>query len=97
MTHYIAMVHKEAETSYGVSFPDLGGHVTAADTLDRAVERARELLAFIAANWEAEDGPFPAPRTIDELRKDPEFIEDARDAILIAVPLEKLSFRPAAE
>lgn len=97
MTHYIAMVHKESNSAYGISFPDLVGHVTAADTLDHAVERARSLLAFVAEGWEKSDGPFPKPRSIDELRNDRDFLEDATDAILIAVPLEPLSFRPAAE
>lgn len=97
MTHYIAMVHKEQDSCFGVSFPDLVGHITAAETLDRAVERARALLAFVASGWETEDGPFPAPRSIDELRRDPEFLEDSAGAILIAVPLETSAFRPAAE
>lgn len=97
MAHYIAMVHKENESCYGVSFPDLVGHVTGADSLDDAVERARSLLSFVAEGWESVDGPFPAPRSIDELRRDPEFRDDAADAILIAVPLERAAFRPAAE
>jgi hypothetical protein len=61
------------------------------------MERARSLLSFIAEGWEADDGPFPQPRTIDELRRDADFLEDSADAILIAVPLKRQSFRPAAE
>lgn len=97
MAHYIAMVHKDSESCYGVSFPDFVGQITAADSLDAAVDRARSLLSFIAQGWEAEDGPFPQPRSIDELRRDPDFLDDASDAILIAVPLERQIFRPAAE
>jgi predicted RNase H-like HicB family nuclease len=97
MAHYIAMVHKDEGTCYGVSFPDLRGHITAADSLDEAIEQARSLLSFVADIWEAEDGPFPQPRSIDELRRDPEFLDDSSDAILIAVPLETKAFRPAAE
>ena len=97
MAHYIAMVHKDSESCYGVSFAEFPGQITAADSLDGAVERASSLLNFIAEGWEAGDGPFPEPRTIDELRNDPEFIEDSTDAILIAVPLTRQHFRPAAE
>lgn len=97
MAHYIAMVHKERESCYGVSFPDFAGQITAADSLDAAVDRARSLLSFIAEGWEVEDGPFPQPRSIDALRQDPEFVKDAADAILIAVPLAHHVFRPAAE
>ncbi|MCA3595034.1 MAG: type II toxin-antitoxin system HicB family antitoxin [Methylobacterium sp.] len=97
MAHYIAMVHKENDSCYGVSFAEFPGQITAADSLDEAVERASSLLSFIADGWETGDGPFPEPRTIDELRKDPEFLEDSAEAILIAVPLPRQHFRPAAE
>jgi predicted RNase H-like HicB family nuclease len=97
MAPFIAMVHKDRDTSYGVSFPDFPGSITSAASLSEAMDRARELVSFIAETWEADDGPFPQPRTIDELRRDPEFIDDSSDAILIAVPLEQRSFRPAAE
>ncbi|MCA3625586.1 MAG: type II toxin-antitoxin system HicB family antitoxin [Methylobacterium sp.] len=97
MAHYIAMVHKDSESSYGVSFAEFPGQITAAGSLDEAVERASSLLSFIADGWETGDGPFPEPRTIDELRKDPEFLEDSAEAILIAVPLPRQHFRPAAE
>lgn len=97
MAHYIAMVHKDSDSCYGVSFADFPGQITAADSLDEAVEQAASLLNFIANGWEVADGPFPEPRTIDELRKDPVFVEDSAEAILIAVPLPRQHFRPAAE
>ena len=94
MTHYIALIHKEAESSYGVSFPDLPGVTTAADTIDEAIERASEVLAFAAEDWTKLTGTaFPTPRTIDDLRKDPAFRPDLADAIVAAVPL---SLREAA-
>ncbi|MFM8750625.1 type II toxin-antitoxin system HicB family antitoxin [Rhabdaerophilum sp.] len=97
MAHYIAMVHKDSDSCYGVSFADFPGQITAADSLDEAVEQAASLLNFIANGWEVADSPFPEPRTIDELRKDPVFVEDSAEAILIAVPLPRQHFRPAAE
>ena len=97
MAHYIAMVHKDSDSCYGVSFADFPGQITAADSLDEAVEQAASHLNFMANGWEVADGPFPEPRTIDELRKDPVFVEDSAEAILIAVPLPRRHFRPAAE
>jgi predicted RNase H-like HicB family nuclease len=77
-----------------VSFPDVPGVVAAGDTIDEAMQRAAEALEFAAEDWESRDGGkrFPAPRTIDELRADAEFREDAIDAVIAAVP-----FRAAAE
>ena len=34
MPHYIALVHKDADSCYGVSFPDVLGVFTAGDTID---------------------------------------------------------------
>lgn len=87
MTHYIAIIHKDADSSYGVSFPDLPGVISAADTLDQALVEAAEVLAFASEGWADDAGEaFPPPRTIDELRSDPEFLESAADAIVAAVP-----------
>jgi hypothetical protein len=41
----------------------------------------------VAEDWSGLDGsPFPAARSIDELRHDPEFREQTADAIVAAVP-----------
>ena len=55
MRHYIALLHKEADSDYGVSFPDLPGCVTAGKTLDEARANAEEALALHLAGM-AEDG-----------------------------------------
>jgi antitoxin HicB len=92
MPHYIALIHKDPDSCYGVSFPDVPGVITAGDTIDEAMRNAAEVLAFAAQDWPALDGAaFPSPRSIDELRRDPEFREDAAEAIVAAVP-----FRVAA-
>jgi len=88
MPHYIALIHKDSDSSYGVSFPDLPGVISAGDTIDEAMQNAAEVLAFAAEDWSEQDGGkrFPLPRTIDELRTDATFREDAAEAIVAAVP-----------
>lgn len=93
MPYYIALIHKDADSSYGVSFPDLPGVVTAGDSIDEAMQHAAEALEFAAEDWESSGRKgLPSPRTIDELRTDAEFQEDAADAVVAAVP-----FRAKAE
>jgi predicted RNase H-like HicB family nuclease len=93
MPHYIALIHKQADSCYGVSFPDVPGVITAGDTIDEAIQKAGQVLDFAAEDWsEHSGGPFPPPRTIDELRGDLEFQEAAVDAVVAAVP-----FRAKAE
>lgn len=93
MAHYIAVIHKDADSCYGVSFPDVPGVFTAGDTIDEAMRKAAEVLEFAAADWSDLSGAeFPKARTIDELRRDLDFRERAADALIAAVP-----FRVEAE
>jgi predicted RNase H-like HicB family nuclease len=98
MSHYIAIIHKDENSCFGVSFPDVRGVFTAGDTLDEAIRQARDVLAFAAETWEDDTGsPFPKPRSIDELRSDTEFVEDSAGAILAAVPFKVDTHLVAAE
>jgi antitoxin HicB len=93
VTHYIALIHKDAGSCYGVSFPDVPGVFTAGDTIDEAMQKASEVLDFAAEDWRRLTGrDWPPPRTIDDLRTDPEFQESVADAVVAAVP-----FRAKAE
>jgi antitoxin HicB len=92
VSYYIALIHKESSSSYGVSFPDVPGVTAAADSIDEAMERAGEVLALAADDWnDLKQEDFPSPRTIDQLRDDPEFAADAVDAIVAAVPMKSLA------
>jgi antitoxin HicB len=88
MRHYIALIHKDRDSCYGVSFPDVPGVITAGDTIDEAMRNAAEALGFAAEGWSAlQGGKFPEPRTIDQLRDDPDFSEQSTSAVIAAVPL----------
>lgn len=88
MPYYIALIHKDADSCYGVSFPDIPGVFTAGDTIDEAMQQAVEVLEFASEDWTNVDGSkgFKPPRTIDQLRNDPEFIAESHDAVVAAVP-----------
>jgi len=89
MAHYIAVIHKERASAYGVSFPDVPGVIASASSLDDAITQAAEALAFAAEDWDSLTGEaFPAPRTLDDLRNDPEFQALAGDAVIAAIPLQ---------
>ena len=97
MPHYIALIHKDTDSCYGVSFPDIPGVFTGGDTIDEAMQQAVEVLQFTAEDWTNPDGStgFKPPSTIDQLRSDPEFLEDAKDAVIAFV--EFPADGPAAE
>lgn len=84
---YVAMVHKEEDTGYGVSFPDFPGCIAAGDTLTGALVDAANALAFHVTGMREDEEPVPAPRELDEIVADPELAEDREGAFLTLVPL----------
>jgi predicted RNase H-like HicB family nuclease len=69
MRQYIALIHKEADGDYGVSFPDLPGVITAGSNLDEARSMATEALALLLQGLtEAEDSePAPEPSSLEKI------------------------------
>jgi predicted RNase H-like HicB family nuclease len=85
MPGYIALVHKDEGTSYGVSFPDVPGCVSAGDTFEEAVANAAEALAGHIALMKADGDAIPVPRSFEQLKRDPAFADDSADAIVTMV------------
>ncbi len=85
MTGYIALVHKDDGTSYGVSFPDVPGCFSAGDTFEEAMVNAADALAGHFASMKADGEAIPAPRSFEELKRDPEFVDDSAGAIVTMV------------
>jgi predicted RNase H-like HicB family nuclease len=84
MRHYIALIHKDADSDYGVSFPDLPGVITAGSDMEEVRRMATEALAFHLEGL-AEDGEAaPEPSSLEEVMK----IKENNDgvAILIEAP-----------
>ncbi len=64
---YIAYLHKDSKSDYGVSFPDFPGCITAGSTLEEAKEMAAEALSFhIAGTTENRSPSLP----LDQLQND---------------------------
>lgn len=68
---YIAYLHKDKNSDYGVSFPDFPGCITAGSSLEEARRMAAEALAFHVAGMREDGDAIPEPSTLDDLRGDP--------------------------
>ena len=82
MSHYIAVIHKEPNSGFGVSFPDVPRVIALADTLDSALHEASVALGFAFEDWQ---GALPAARSLDDLHTDHEFLENLKGAVVAAV------------
>ena len=83
---YIAYLHKENSSDYGVSFPDFPGCVTAGKTLHEAYEMAAEALALHIQGMVEDGDVIPEPSTLDQLAGDP----DLADGMVALVHAEAL-------
>ncbi|MGA2206331.1 MAG: type II toxin-antitoxin system HicB family antitoxin [Terracidiphilus sp.] len=68
---YIAYLHKDKNSDYGVSFPDFPGCITAGTSLEEARRMAAEALSLHIAGIRQDAERLPRPSTLDELRNDP--------------------------
>lgn len=81
MKTYLALVHKDPDSAFGVSFPDIPGCHSAADDFDDLLANAAEALAL----WFDEDADPVTPRDLAEIRA--EVAADLEGgAFLMAVP-----------
>ena len=70
MRKYLAIVHHDEGSAYGVWFPDLPGCYGAGETEDEALACAKKSLLLFAQDAEDDGEELPAPRTLSDLRKD---------------------------
>lgn len=84
---FVAFVHKDPDSAYGISFPDVPGCISAGDTLEEVSVMGIEALAGHIRWLEADGDPVPTPRSLDDIMADPALAEDREGAILVAVPL----------
>jgi predicted RNase H-like HicB family nuclease len=81
--NYIGLIHKDADSDYGVSFPDFPGVVTAGKCLDDARAMAEEALSFHVDGLLEDGEAIPEPSSLEEVMSDPENRDGV--AILVAV------------
>jgi len=71
MTEYLAIIHKDPESDFGVSFPDFPGCTTVGRTLDEARVQAQEALEFHIEGMIEDGDVIPAPSSLDKVMHDP--------------------------
>ena len=93
---YIAYLHKEANSDYGVSFPDFPGCITAGATLEEARSMAAEALSVHIAGMRDDGEAIPEPSTLDDLRRDPALKNAVAFLVSISEPEKTVRFNVTA-
>jgi len=85
MSHYIAIIEDAGpDCAVGVWFPDLPGCTSAGDDIDQALRNAPEALELYAESFAVDGKPLPPPRTLMELKADPDIADDIK-AYMVAL------------
>jgi len=73
---FLVAIHKDPQSSYGVSVPDLPGCVTAGDTIVEALTMAKEAIELHLEGMLDDNLELPDPSDdLDRLRRDPDFAD----------------------
>ena len=71
MTIYLATVHKDGHSDYGVQFYDFPGCISAGDTIEMAQQMAQEALAGHVALMQKDGEEIPEPSSLEQILSDP--------------------------
>ena len=85
MANYIAIVHKDPNSDFGVSFPDFPGCITAGRNIDEAKDMAQEALSLHIQGMIEDGDQLPVPSKLEEIMADPDFAEAAA-YLVVEVP-----------
>ena len=86
---YPVIIHKDPDSDYGVTVPDLPGCFTAGDTVDDAITQAVEAIECHIEGLVLDSETIPTPRSIEFHQKNPDYADGVW--ALVSVPLSKLS------
>jgi predicted RNase H-like HicB family nuclease len=85
MASYIAIVHKETKSDFGVSFPDFPGCITAGKNIDEAKDMAQEALTLHIQGMLEDGEQLPNAFRLEEIMNDPDYA-NAIAYLVVSVP-----------
>ncbi len=84
MANYIAVVHKDPKSDFGVSFPDFPGCITAGSTIDEAKDMAHDALSLHIKGMLEDGDNIPAPSKLEDIMDNSDY-SDAAAILVVSV------------
>ncbi|MCA9945695.1 MAG: type II toxin-antitoxin system HicB family antitoxin [Anaerolineales bacterium] len=85
------VIHKDQDSDYGVTVPDLPGCFSAGETVDEALKEVVEAIETHLEGMLLDSEPIPAPKTVEFYKDDPDFATGIW--AVVNVDISKLSGR----
>ena len=70
---YVVVIHKDENSDFGVTVPDLTGCFSAGETIEDAIENAAEAIECHLEAMLLDGENIPSPKPIEFHRKNPDF------------------------
>jgi len=86
---YPIVVHKDPDSDYGVTVPDLSGCFSAGETMDEALNNAVGAAECHIEGLLLDSEPIPSPKTIEYHQSNPDYQEGVW--ALVTIDVTKLS------
>jgi len=88
---YPVVIHKDENSDYGVTFPDLTGCFSAGETIEEALTKAQEAVECHIEGILLDSEPIPVASNVEKHKDNPDF----KDGIwaLIDVDISRLSLK----
>jgi predicted RNase H-like HicB family nuclease len=86
---YPVVIHKDPDSDYGVTVPDLPGCFSAGETMDEALRNAVEAIECHVEGLMLDGEPIPAPKSVEYHKDNTEFLGGTW--ALVDVDLTRLS------
>jgi len=83
------VIHKDANSDYGVTVPDLPGCFSVAETMDEALTNAVEAIELHLEGMLLDSEPLPLPQSVDVHQQNPDYADGVW--ALVTVDLSRIS------
>ncbi len=73
--YYLIAIHKDPDSDYGVTVPDLPGCFSAGSTVDEAMLMAREAIELYIDTLLDDGHEVPSPTEVETLKQNPDYAD----------------------
>lgn len=93
MVNYIAVVHKDTNSNFGVSFPDFPGCISSGKTIDEAKDMAYEALSLHIKGMLEDGEKIPDASKLEDIMGDPEYADAMVFLVVTTTAIKPRSIR----
>lgn len=88
LRHYPVVLHKDPDSGYGVTVPDLPGCFTDGDVIEDALKRTREAIELYMECSLLDGDPIPEPKDIPFHQDNPDYAGGQWESVAVILPTD---------